>query len=183
MRTSLYSILCIVIRFGAVLFAFTVLSRLAGAVFSWQDPLPAEVLPLAIGSAALSTLIAFLLWLYPGPLARLATGRSAHEVFEAPLDAREIQWIALSVLGMYFVMSGLIDLSSTAYRQYLMSAFVDHVSESARRDAIAEYLFSAVQIALGLALAFGARGLVGLLHRLRHADVSKSAPVPPHSSD
>ena len=166
MRTSFYSILCIVIRLGAVFLVMrTLLQALSVVLFSQQAPDPTKLLE--SGAAIVFVLvIAFLLWVYPGVLARVAAGRSSHQVFESPIAATEIQWISFTVLGLYFVLEGLVGLSYSGIQLMLFDAIA--TSPLNRREMAFGLVYWIVQAGLGLALALGARGLVGLLHQLRH---------------
>jgi hypothetical protein len=171
MRTSLYSILCIVVRLGAVFLAFGSLGSLLGVLVSWRAGSEFPDLGISIGVVAVTLCVAFMLWVFPGPLARIAAGRGSQEVFESPISAAQIQWIAFSVLGMYFVVSGLVGLSYYVI-QYLRAG------EMIGYDQVAAFmsdgLYWIVQIALGAALALGARGLAGVLYRIRYGNLSQS---------
>jgi hypothetical protein len=171
-RTSLYSILCIVIRLGAVMLALRILSGAFGylgseqlAEFSIREHL------LVVGFAALGALIAFLLWLYPGPLARIASGRSAHQVFESPIDAGQIQWIALSVLGMAWLMSGILDLAHLGYQYIWMSEMLG-TGEEALHRLHGQIAYDVLETLIGVALTLGARGLAGVLQKVRYVGSS-----------
>lgn len=168
MRTSLYSILCIVIRLGAVVLAVSTLaSALSMALMIRQGTSPIDLWAL-IGLFVAILAIAFLLWLYPGPLARLCSARSAGQVFESPIAARDLQWIALSVLGMYFVVAGLIGFVHFEANLFVADTIIDR--EKRIEDFVQTGLYWLLQIVVGVALVFGARGLTGLLHRIRHGD-------------
>lgn len=171
-RTSLYSILCIVIRLGAVMLAL----RMLGGAFGLFGPGGAAEFSIVerffvLGFVGICLLAALLLWLYPGPLARLASGRSAHQIFESTLDVRQIQWIAFSVLGMYWIMMGLLDLFHLGFQFIWLSEFLGTGEEAARRvrGQVAYHVF---EVALGLALTLGARGLTMLLQKARYVGSS-----------
>lgn len=183
MRTSLYSILCIVIRLGAVmLFVETVTSFPAAweALQVWKQT-PSEpdgvVRGMLIGFGGASIVLSFLLWLYPGMLARLAAGRASREVLESPIAPMDLQFIAFSVLGITFAMKGLIGLVAILFRVALSA----HLSGEAFQRFLwqngASTLVQFIQFAIGIGLIFGARGLIGLLHRLRERG------LPPHVSE
>ncbi len=167
MRTSLHSILCIAIRLGAVLMAWTTFAQVfalaAGGMFREGGLSPW----LMAGLASVSFAIAVLLWLFPSPLASLALGRNRHEVFESPVGAAELQWIALSVLGMWFVVTGLSHLAYWGIAQAAGSDYIQ-LTDDMRRARIVDGIGHGVDIVLGLALVLGSRGLVALLHRMRH---------------
>lgn len=165
MRTSLYSILCIVVRLGAVMLAVSTLaSALSMALMIRQGTSPMDLWALISVFVAVLA-IAFVLWLYPGPLVRLCSTRSATQVFESPIASRDLQWIALGVLGMYFVVSGLIGFLHFEANLF----FADTITDRERRieDFVQTGLYWLIQIVVGAVLVLGARGLTGLLHRLR----------------
>jgi hypothetical protein len=171
MRTSLYSILCIVVRLGAVFLAFGTLGHLMTVLLSWYQNLSLDLLGLTCAAVFISLLIALLLWVYPGVLARVAAGRSSQQVFETSISASDVQWIALSVLGMYFAMTGLIGLSGYGFNRMIMSAVMDRpLSDERTRKMVSDLLYWMIHTVLGLSLAIGAKGLVGLFHRLRHGN-------------
>ena len=168
MRTSLYSILCIVVRLGAIFLAFGTLSSLLALLVTWRAGSEVADLGLSIGFVALVLLLAFMLWVFPGILARIAAGRSSEQVFDSPISAAQIQWIAFSVLGMYFVVSGLVGLSHYAIRYLRAGEMVGYDQMGA---FMSDGLYWILQIALGAVLALGARGLAGALYRLRYVNM------------
>ena len=172
MQTSLYSILCIVVRLGAIFLAFSTLSSLLALLVTWRAGAEVAGLGYSIGFVALVLWLAFMLWVYPGVLARIAAGRGSQQVFESPISAAQIQWIAFSVLGMYFVISGLVGLTYYAIQQIRAGELIGY-------DRVALFmsdgLFWLVQIALGAGLTLGARGLAGVLYRVRYGNMSQSS--------
>jgi hypothetical protein len=179
MRTSLYTILCIVIRAGAVVLAVNTLSELLTVLASLRaGALPRE-LWISFASVGATLLIAFLLWTWPGLVARIAAGRSSGQVFESPIDAAQFQYIALSVLGVWLVVEGLVSLAQFALEWVVALDMYDH-----KYDQMVSMgrLFSAgaywvIQIALGLLLAFNASGLTGLMQRLRDGSLRGGPPL------
>jgi len=165
MRTSLYSILCIVIRLGAVMLAVSTLASALAMALMIRQGTSAMDLWASIGLFVAILAIAFVLWLYPGPLARLCSTRNAMQVFESPIAARDLQWIALGVLGMYFFVDGLV-----GFLHFEANVFVaDTITDRGKRfeDFVEAGLYWLIRLVVGAALVFGARGLSGLLHRLR----------------
>lgn len=182
-RTSLYSILCIVVRLGAVMLALSV----AGGSFGFFGPGQSADFSvgerlLIVAFLALTLLVSFLLWLYPGPLARLASGKSANQVFESAINAGQIQWVALSVLGMYWVMTGLLDLAHIAYQFIWLSELLGTGEEAARRLR-GQVVYHVFEMVLGLSLTLGARGLAGILQNVRYAGSSGMAARKPSESE
>lgn len=171
MRTSLYSILCIVVRLGAVLLLVQTLASLPGAwqaLQSWDSPGgDGAARGMLIGFSGALIALAIALWLYPGLLARLAAGDASREVFESPIAVKELHFIAFSVLGLVFAIDALVGLASILFRT-AMSAQVGDVAFTtlAWQNGI-DLLVLSLKLMLGIGLTLGARGLVGLLHRLR----------------
>ena len=173
MRTSLYSILCIGIRLAAVLLAANVLLSAPGGYASlahgnWSGN--------EIGwFAALWTavmLFALLLWIYPGALARLAAGKASQQIFESPISAEELQYIAFSVVGLWILLAGLIGFADFALRElFVAHALQSHSagldSELLKTRVITDLAPQILRILVGSAVMLHARGLVGLLRRVR----------------
>jgi hypothetical protein len=181
MRTSLYSILCIAIRIGAVLIAVQTIVQI---IVMLPDVLPQSVesgawswgeVASAVGA---SWLLAAWLWIYPGVLARLAAGRSANQVFESPINADEIQRIALTVLGIWFVMVAIIELVRTgldfAWARIWMS---DSINDRYVRQIFMGLISYVCELAFGIALTLGSAGLTGWLRAIRERG------LPPAVSD
>ena len=175
-RTSLYSILCIVIRLGAVMMALNTF----GAAFGFYATGPRA--DFSTGESALVVmfllailLVSFLLWLYPGPLARLASARSAHLVIESPISAGQIQWVALSVLGMYWVMTAILDLAPIGYQFLVLPEMLGAGVEAAPylREKVTYHF---VELILGISLTLGARGLTGIVQKIRYAGMTAEEP-------
>jgi len=175
MKTSLYTILCTAIRLGAVWLGVNVLIGFPWiyefAVKGTYGPKPALVVFVWNGVAFLA---AFLLWLYPGLLARLAAGKSSGQVFESPLSAQQIEQAALVVLGMWFVMTGLINLTHEVLRSLLEWQQLQIGFGATVEQHIDRLLTPVIQVGVGGVLTFGSRGLVSLIHRAREAALSRA---------
>jgi hypothetical protein len=166
MKTTLYSILSAAVRVAALLlFArsiaglvayFAAPERVAGMGVHWA---------MVIGSIV-ATGVALLLWLYPGLLVRPATGRAAHEIFESPLSADDIQRIGIALIGVWFAVVGISDAVYTLLRGGVLTQ-AENYSGGAYEFIRADLFASAFEILLGIVLALGSRGLVGLLSRIR----------------
>ncbi|MEO8810905.1 MAG: hypothetical protein ABI386_11740, partial [Rhodanobacter sp.] len=104
MKTTLYTVLCMAVRLGAVLTAVGILERIPGLVeFSSQEG------HLFLGAMLLNgaaLLLAFALWVWPNILVWWAAGSSTHEVVETAITAEQLQYIALSVLGAWMFIVG-----------------------------------------------------------------------------
>lgn len=185
MRTSLYSILCIAIRIGAVILAAEVLVALPGTLDSvirngeFQLGLKQWLLVFY----GLFFVFAAALWIYPGLLARLAAGESSRQVFESPLAADDWQYIAISVVGVFLAISGFSEILGVGAR-IIVASHVEGIAASGLRETdIARLVALIVKIALGMGLAFGARGLVGLFHTLRERGLPPVAAISEEPTD
>lgn len=99
------------VRVGAILLLVTTLAGLPFAfasVHNGQFGAGAEGILIGFNGALIALAIA--LWLYPGWLARLAAGQASGQVFESPISAAQLQYIAFAVLGVAFAMNALLDL-------------------------------------------------------------------------
>jgi hypothetical protein len=161
MKTSLYSILCIAIRIGAVLWA---IGSLANLPFSWIAALdtqkPWATIVWLVSGEMVQLLVIAALWLYPGMLARLAAGRASRETLEVSISPIQLQYIAFSILGTWFVVRGCVYLSYELVR----TAQFAFENLPLKLAVLAE---SGVRIVGGTALMLGARGLAGLLDAMR----------------
>lgn len=172
MKTSLYTILCIIIRLGAVLLAVWTVIALPNLYFISHTSGANGVDTLLMGLLyAAFIVLAFLLWLYPGVLASVAAGRSTREAFETPLSAGSIQYIAFSVLGMALAMKGLIALVFEIARWATLSIQMPQGNQ-AFITVMPEFAADVAQIVIGVALVVGAKGLIGLLRRFRYGNQS-----------
>lgn len=175
MRTSLYSILCIVVRLGAMWLAVGLIASLPATLDLLRSSEPAGAGGVLFADA-IGLLFAAVLWLYPGLLARVAAGRSSHEVFESPIAAADLQAIALAVLGVAFAVNGVAGLVLHALHYAWMTSSSTFTSASER--GLFPMVADAVQVVLGIALALGARGLGHLLLRLRGRGPSEAEERP-----
>lgn len=165
MRTTLYTVLCMAIRLGAVLMAVGLVEqwpRLFAIRADGQLAVDAIVLD------GLGLVLAFVLWLRPGLLAWWAAGSAHRDVFEANISATQLQYIAFSVAGIYKLITGLAGmlahgLNLMAY-QHIMVDGIPMAPPTYEKTMFVEYVVAAVA---GFALTLGARGLTGFLQRLR----------------
>ena len=167
MRTSLYSILCIVVRLGAIFLAATVIIDVPTAVgeaVNSRYSLPPYAM---IGFGAAELALAALLWLYPGLLARVAAKDSSRQIFESPLAATDIQTIAFAILGVYFVVSGLVSLVAVGLRIVMILEVGEDLGHYLRLYGWPWSGRELVRIMLGASLTLGSTGLTGWLRTIR----------------
>jgi hypothetical protein len=173
MRTSLYSILCMGVRLAAVLLAAYTLTTIPGTFsFVLHGDWGADAWLLVLLDFGV-LFFAFLLWVYPGLLARMAAGRASHQVFESPIDASDLQYIAFSIVGLWLFFDGLFGLIHDGVSQLMLRHMLQGQNggldiSQASAHMIASSVVHVVQLGVGVALVLGARGLVAMLRRARH---------------
>lgn len=170
MRTNLYTVLCVAIRFGAVLLAIGMCEQLVPYFFV---PLLSDkpVGIFLVGYLVIFVIgigVALLLWLRPGILARLATNPARQEVLESPIEAAQIQHIVLATLGVWLLIKGFAGLVASAVTLWRMQ---DVTAQYPTFSLPPQYWQTSIEFAVqtfgGLWLAFGAYGLTGMLQRYR----------------
>jgi hypothetical protein len=167
MKTTLHTVVCIAIRLGAVFLAVGLVQQ-SVAIFLYPDPgghlaVPASVL------VGVGLLVAFALWLRPDILAWWAISGKQREILEISMTAEQVQWISFSVLGMWLfigAMSNLVVHIVMILVAMRHSAY-EGVSPGWPSDDWRLMLKYALTAVFGATLTLGARGLVGLLNRLR----------------
>ncbi|OOG44560.1 hypothetical protein B0E52_07400 [Rhodanobacter sp. C06] len=173
MKTTLYTVLCVAVRLGAVLMAVGLFERLP--VFLWQSPEGGFALD-AVLLAVFGLLVAGALWLWPGILAGWAIGRRGHESLEVGLSADTLLTVALAVTGAVLVVSGVAGcLGHGLTMLFFRSRLAD---QSTGLLPVTEWhwlIFYLVQTAGGLALMLGAHGLASLMWRLRAYPIRSEA--------
>lgn len=167
MRTSLYSILCIVVRLGAVMLFVETVTSFPEIWRYVPSEFDSGMRGMLIGFSGAAIALSFLLWLCPGLLARLAAGEASREVFESPVAPKDLQFIAFSVLGVVFAINGLIGLVTVLFHIALSARLGDVAFPALAWQNGLDLFVQVFQFSAGIGLTFGARGLAGLLHRLR----------------
>lgn len=170
MKTSLHAILCIVIRLGAVIIGVKLLIEMPGWFYAVHGS--ARTLDIIVPSLgyAFLLLVAFLLWLYPGFLARAAAGRSSLQIFESPISPKAMLHIALAVLGAFFVMRGLWAAIYQVLRLTFLAQIMgeDAVFGPAKAQCGIAIAADIAVVLVGGALVLGSRGLAEFIQRLRY---------------
>jgi hypothetical protein len=169
-RTNLYTVLCICVRLGAVYLFANAVIWVVDQVFATRQEVSSAAWLYAMGEPVLGIALAFLLWMFPGPLVRIAGDRRSLENFESDIAPDALQYIALSVLGLWFVITGLSQTAYTLHRWLFLSMYLNHQLPDPTADpkVYGLLLSELTKTALGIALALKARGMVAILARLRH---------------
>jgi len=133
-----------------------------------------ELVFFSVAGAAVPVLLGLLLIVMPGTIASPLSS----EPQEPPSDARlvnQLQTVAFSVLGLYFIAQS---LSSAVYYFSRLKLYFDVIGPSDAvpnmpimlPDDFGGIAFVVIQFIVGIGLFLGARGLSGVLSRLRGHD-------------
>ncbi len=135
----------------------------------------------AIAADVFGLSLAFLLWVRPGLLAWWAAGKAHREVLDVQVSAAQLQYIAFSVAGIYKLISGIAGmlahgLNLLEYKHALDVTGVPVALPPYEKTLFVEYVVATIA---GLALTLGARGLTGLLQRVRgyHLPMAMDEPI------
>ncbi|GAB3789270.1 hypothetical protein [Dyella agri] len=165
MKTTLYTVLCVAIRLGAVLMAVGLFERLP--VFLWESPSGGFALD-AVLLAVFGLLVAGALWLWPGILAGWTIGRRGHETLETQLDADGLMRVALTVTGALLSVSGLAGCLGHVLTMFLFqSRMADATTGQLPVSEWHWVIYYIVQTGAGVALMLGSRGLANVLQHVR----------------
>jgi hypothetical protein len=134
---------------------------------------------MAVAASGFSFAFAAVAWLWPGALARLAVRNSALEVFESPIDAKEIQYIAISLLGVAFAFDGIVRLLHELFIAIGVGSIASMSFTQALKHELQDVLTSTSRVVLGGVLVLGARGLVGWLRSMREHGLPPALPEAP----
>ena len=186
MRTSLYSILCILIRLGAVIMAASTVVAFPAAWVTAVTSHAGSYAGVLLGFGGVILALSALLWVYPGSLARLAAGKASEQIFESPLSADDLQQIAFAVVGIWFAIEATAGLISTIVSVVVAS----YESDAGEGAALAGAMFRhelvriaplLVKLFLGVVLAMRARGIVGWIRAFQERGLP--APVAESTDD
>jgi hypothetical protein len=174
-KSNLYSILCTSVRLAAVYLFVGAIVELATMVAETHTSVSTQGWMLAIGGPVIQALFALPLWMFPGPLARIAASKKSLEYFESDISPDTLQYLALSILGIWFVTTGVVQVAYTIHRWLFLDLYLSHHLSNPTADpkVLGTLLSEVVKITLGVALALGARGLVGLFRRFREAGLPR----------
>ena len=164
MKTTLFAVLCIVIRLGVLLLAVQVLVALP-VLLGMPNR---EFLAMELGFAALTLLLAAVLWVRPGWLARCAMRGGDDLPLEGDFDASGLQRVAFATLGAWFLVEGLAYVVPS-----VVAAWEVHASQQQYPGMQVpagqwnNLIRALVLLVAGAALMLGSQGLTMLLQHLR----------------
>jgi hypothetical protein len=166
-----------IIRLMALWLAVNVLIALPPFIAQWRtrgtyggDAEALFVAGIVAGGVRLvsTIVIAALLWTTPRALAE-RIWQPVDDEDMVPLPLADIQLAVFAALGLYLIVIGLPNLVEIAYRYYSLPPRFGF-EENFRSQLISGASASAVDIAAGVALFFGARRLTNLTNSLRTPD-------------
>jgi hypothetical protein len=126
-----------------------------------DQPLPGITVRLVYGPPLLTFAIAAALWSFADVIVKLALLRGDQPPFESTLDVDQWQRVAFSAIGVLMGGNGVVGLFGTALTWARLGELLP---ERVLANSLAD---GALRIAVGAALLFGARGLVGMVERVR----------------
>lgn len=166
MKTTIYSILCVAIRLGAIVMAVGIVEQ-APMIFVY--PNQPDFSSGAVWFACAGLALAFLLWLSPQVLARWAVGRGSHEVLDVAVSADQIQRIAFSIVGVWLFIGGLTGVIARIVMMLVIARRWDY-GDTTRILSSGDWYWLVMHVTTlvaGASLALGSAGLVGMIHRMR----------------
>lgn len=173
-KSNIYTILCTSIRLGAVFLAMQGIGKFVELSTPHAVQLNDSWLGWGaiVAPFAMKICIALALWFSPGLLARLAANKRSLEYFASDISPDTLQYIAISILGLWFATSGLVDLAYSLSRWVFESFYVAGHLLSINSKEAGMLLSEFVQITLGIALSLRSRGVIGLFRRFREAGLN-----------
>ncbi|MEO7149782.1 MAG: hypothetical protein ABIY40_07595 [Rhodanobacteraceae bacterium] len=177
MKTSLYSILCIVIRLGAVILGVRLLMELPALLLASHEQTGHWTgAALSLVFLGFLALMLFLLWLFPSGLARLGAGKSAGQIFESPIGTDDFIHIGFAIVGAVFLLQGVAITAYEALRLLFNKDISGGIAATAplRVENWLPLVKGLISVGLGAAMILGSRGLVRFLRRTREAGLSST---------
>lgn len=113
-------------------------------------------------------LAAILLWMFPLTIAAKLIPNIKTQEPPKSLDSTEIEVIAFSILGLWVLASALSDAFHWVTYIYIIKNSVAPRVELSPEN-IGNIVATVVELAIGFWLLFGAKGVIGVIRRMRHA--------------
>jgi len=85
-----------------------------------------------------------------------------------------LQYVAISVLGLWFATTGLVQFAYTIHRWIFLDFYLSQhlLDPTVDPKVLGTMLSEIVRIILGVTLALGARGITGVVRRFRQAGLT-----------
>ena len=157
MLLKIAGLVIIVLCVGQLSGYFSLMTREAG----WT-------LAQVLGTVAMTTgplvVLGVALWLFPGTITNKIVARESSS--ESKLEVRNLELVALTVLGTYFIARGITGL---AYEIVLAIGLQREIPglESIPPSVIAQTALAVAEMVVGVYLCLGAKGIIRTVERLR----------------
>lgn len=164
----------VLVIFGLIGLSTALLAGLAAMVDDLSFPGGGQTLFLLGASPVVLLVAGLVLWLFPTPIANTVVVNGPQECAPFPDWTESLQAVLLLALVLYFLIDGFSALIYDGVYQYVVSS-ATQVPITRDGLMIASIAGNAVQIALGLYLVLGRRGLLEALNRLRESGLHDAA--------
>ena len=119
--------------------------------------------------------VAIVLWIHPEKVtgAQASDGKS-----EGPISAQQILMIGVSLLGLYLIVYGVVDLFRIEANQVLQQQLLGDTElhdEAQRRAIVLSRIGYGIQLAMGVLLVLGRSGLSRLLLKAKYGALPQAA--------
>lgn len=170
----IYQITAILARLASVFLIIRTISYYPAMLSQHAEHAPDLEYIVFVSATSLTFIgLALILWKFPLLIARgiVPEVQSGESLAEVPCD--QIQAGLLSVFGVALVILNCSDLAYSFAFQLALEPAADHAHGHAFDPGVQAAFYSAIlELALGLWLALGSRGIVRCLNRLRQAGLS-----------
>lgn len=170
-RTNAYTLLCVAIRAAAVYSLVALIVALPGQLQASAQMPGVEHSASWIAALALTGLIVIaLLWVYADKFARLALARPQEHSFDSDLAPSVWLGLAISAIGAWHLLAGLIDGVFWAIRLLALRGLRNEGYDPAQYalDVWPGVAATAMQFALGLVCLLRGKGLARWVQRMRY---------------
>lgn len=169
-RSNVHTLLTVFVRVVAIAFLLQAFVQFAIGYWTYGGPVSddSQWRTLAIAMPLVTLLLCAAVWLFADVLVRCALARPDGATFESTLDAADWQRVGFSVIGLWFAAVAVVDLVATAGSwMHLRALQQDYPDTDISLQLLPDVFGALSQLVLGASLLLGARGLQGLVARLR----------------
>lgn len=170
-RTNARTLLAVLVRVAALVMLASLVANTMVTWLTWTPQTPGQPQPVdgvLGGLLAASLLVVVLIWHFADFIAKCAVGRREDPVFDSGIDVAGWQAVAFAAVGAYFVVVHGVGLARSAMLRLLDTPPWVVLADESRRAIVVDIVADVLGLALGVGLVLGARGLAGVVHRLRH---------------
>lgn len=170
-RTNAAGILTVLMRAVVLWMVARTVTTWPGLVVALQQQAPegTNVMGISLGASALVLVAAAAIWIFADVLARLALARPGQPPFESDMAPAQWQEVAFAVVGLWFTATGLAGMATQGLLFLVfrnVGSFEAYFAGQFGQDLI----YDTMSFVVGLVLLLQARGLVGVLRKLRGHD-------------